>query len=157
MSLWRHSLRSQRRTDHDVQLSLPRLPTHHRQRIYSSRLCPSKSIQNHEGIAALLFHVERHGRPQPARILSGMRFTTLRRSQRNRPRHRRFQFRRPELVQTGGTHLGFGRTTMGSDGPEAAKIRRVSAAKKLIVRDSILSPFEAIFTRAISAKERTDG
>ena len=27
MSLWRHSLRSQRRTDHDVQLSLPRLPT----------------------------------------------------------------------------------------------------------------------------------
>jgi len=133
MSLWRHSLRSQRRTDHDVQLSLLRLPTQHRERIYSRRLCPGKSIQNHEGIAALLLHVERHGRPQQAWVLSRMRFAPLRWSKRNRPGHRRFQPGRPEFVQAGATHLGFGRTTMGSDGPEAAKIRRISAAKELIV------------------------
>lgn len=157
MSLWRHSLRSQRRTDHDVQLSLPRLPTRHRERIYSRRLCPSKGIQSHEGIAALLFHVGQHGRPQQTRILSRMRFAPLRWSKRNRPGHRRFQPGRPEFVQTGATHLGFGRTTMGSDGPEAAKIRRVSTAKELMLRDSILSPFQAMFACAIWAKERTDG
>ena len=130
MRLWRHSLRSQRRTDHDVQLSLPRLPTYHRKRIYSRCLCAGKGIQNHERFATLLFHAERHGRSQQARILSRVRFATLRWSKRNRPGRRRFQPGRSELVQTAATHVGLGRTAMGCDGSRIAKVRKISAELK---------------------------
>ena len=127
MCLRRHSLRSHGESDGDVQLPLPRLPTHYRQRIHARCLCAREGIQNHERIPALLFYAEPHGRSQQARILSRMRFATFRWSKRDGPGHRRFQLGRPEFVQTGATHVGLGRTALGSDRSEAAKVRKISA------------------------------
>src|SRR5881227_133366 len=53
MRVRRDSLRSQCEADHNVQLSLSRLPAHYRRRLYTCCLRAGESIQNHEGFPRL--------------------------------------------------------------------------------------------------------
>ena len=135
MRLRRNSLRSQRRTDHDVQLSLSRLPAHYRRRIYTRLSTSGQSIQNHERFAALLFqtpsemggHNKRGFCPRcGSRLFGG--------AERHRTRHRRFEPGRSELVQTRSSISG--RRTRNRGIPWTLKLPKfdeISAAKKLRV------------------------
>src|SRR5438105_14511550 len=65
----RNSLPGRSCTNRYVQLSLSRLPAYHWRRVYTRCLCAGESIQNHEGFTALLFHHERNGWSEQARVL----------------------------------------------------------------------------------------